>query len=110
MQKVVGSSPIIRSSEARWKRRVSLRLGRATNTPGVADGQPPVSLRDTGRRLPGVPASDVAITLRCKECGAVWLPGRRAPVAGARDDPGGEHAEPELGFWCPDGAEREFGP
>jgi hypothetical protein len=50
-------------------------------------------------------AEKVALTPQCVECGAVWLPGDgdRWQAWLTDDEP------PELGFFCPECAEREFG-
>jgi hypothetical protein len=53
-------------------------------------------------------AKAVAVIPLCAECGKVWLPADGAPweayLAYVTDD-----EPPELAFYCPECAEREFG-
>lgn len=50
-------------------------------------------------------AESVALIARCAECGAIWLPADedRWEAYLIDDEP------PELAFYCPDCAKREFG-
>jgi hypothetical protein len=52
-----------------------------------------------------VSAESVALIPRCAECGKIWLPadGERWEAYLTDDEP------PELAFYCPGCAEREFG-
>ena len=52
-----------------------------------------------------MPVEGVALIPRCAECEAAWLPADRGRwQAWLTDD-----EPPELAFYCPDCAEREFG-
>jgi hypothetical protein len=53
-----------------------------------------------------VSADQVALIVHCAECAALWLPGQtdeRWSAYLTDDEP------PELAFYCPDCAGREFG-
>jgi hypothetical protein len=53
-----------------------------------------------------MPLERVALTPKCAECEAVWLPADEARgQAWPTDD-----ESPEVVFYCPECAEREFGP
>ena len=54
-------------------------------------------------------AERVAQILRCAECGRVWLPSDGDRWRALRIDDPTTGEPPELGFFCPDCAEREFG-
>jgi hypothetical protein len=50
-----------------------------------------------------------AAPLRCAECGLIGRPGQRG-WRGCRTDEPGVDEPPAVALFCPDCAEREFGP
>ena len=50
-------------------------------------------------------AEQVALIVHCAECGAIWLPADEDRRKGYHTD----DEPPELAFYCPECAEREFG-
>jgi hypothetical protein len=57
-------------------------------------------------RLPCVSAESVALIPECGECEAHWLPADEEHWSAYLTD----DEPPEVVFYCPDCAEREFGP
>jgi hypothetical protein len=55
--------------------------------------------------MSGMSAEQVALIVHCAECGAIWLSAEedRWTAHHTDDEP------PELAFYCPECAEREFG-